>query len=103
MADKKTPIQRYVQERIQWIVIAEDNEKQEASKQGVSIRLEPGKVRVLDHMAKQLEVSRQALLLELVNTSLRELVEAYADTFGKDAQKVAQEIWTIGHHNSEDV
>lgn len=103
MANKQTHIQRYVQERIELIAIAEDRDKQEASKQGVSIRLDPGKVRVIDYMAKQLDVSRQGLLLELVNTSLLELVQAYADTFGKDAQKVGQDIWTMGNITVEDL
>lgn len=100
---QKSRLKRFVQERIELMAIAEDHDKEEAAKQGVSIRLDPGKVRVIDHMAKQLDMSRQALLLEFITNGLVEVIEAYSDTFGEDAQKVYREIVDLSRHTAEDL
>lgn len=100
---QESRLKRFVQERIELMAIAEDHDKEEAAKQGVSIRLDPGKVRVIDHMAKQLDMSRQALLLEFITNGLVEVIEAYSDTFGEDAQKVYREIVDLSRHTAEDL
>lgn len=83
--------------------IAEDQDKREAAKQGVSIRLSPGHIRGLDHMAKQLEVSRQALLLEMINSGLDEVINAWASSHGEDAKKVHREIWEMMSYKDGDL
>lgn len=99
----QTPLQRFVQERIELMYIAEDRDKQEAAKQGVSIRLDPGHIRGLDHMAKQLDISRQALLLELVKTGLHEVITEWANNQGDDSQKVYREIADLMSIKAEDL
>lgn len=103
MTNQPSPLQRFVQERIQFMYIAEDRDKQEAAKQGVSIRLDPGNIRGLDHMAKQLDISRQALLLELVKTGLDEVITAWANSQGDDSQKVYREIADLMSIKAEDL
>jgi len=103
MAKQATPLQRFVQERIELMYIAEDLAQRDAAKQGVSIRLDPGRIRGLDHMAKQLDISRQALLLELVSTGLHEVITAWADRQGDDREKVYREISDLMSIKAEDL
>ena len=101
--EAQTPLQRFVQERIELMYIAEDNDKREAAKQGVSLRLAPGQIRALDHMAKQLDMSRQALLLELVTTGLREVITEWANNQGEDSQRVFREITDLMTYQEGDI
>jgi hypothetical protein len=103
MKNQPSPLQRFVQERIESMAISEDQDKEEAAKQGVSIRLDPGRIRGLDHMAKQLDISRQALLLELVKTGLHEVITAWANSYGDDGQKVYREIADLMSFKTEDL
>jgi hypothetical protein len=103
MPKQVSPLQRFVEERLELMAIAEDHDKHEAAKQGVSIRLDPGKVRIIDHMAKQLDISRQALLLELVLTGLGEVIASYCNTFGEDSQKVYREIMGLSQYAEGDI
>lgn len=103
MKNQPSPLQRFVQERIEIMDIAEDRDKEEAAKQGISIRLDPGRIRGLDHMAKQLDISRQALLLELIKTGLHEVITAWADSQGESGQKVFREISELMSFKPEDL
>lgn len=89
------PFSNYVQERLQLIAINEDEAKQDQTKQSVTVRLNPGQVRLLDTLAKNLEHSRQALLLELITTGANHVAMAYADGFGDKAQEVYRELMEV--------
>lgn len=92
MSKQNNPFANYVQERLQLIYMNEEESKRESTKQGVSVRLDPGMVRAIDAMAKNLEQSRQVFLLELIRTGLHEVIKAYADSCGDKAQEVYREI-----------
>lgn len=103
MTDKPSPLQRFVQERIEMNAIAQDMDQREAGKQTVSLRLSPGQIRVLDHMAKQLEISRQALLVEFVTVGLREVVTEWARSHGEDGEKIHRQISELGAYQDGDI
>lgn len=88
-------LENFVKERIQMLIINEDEERREAAKQGVSIRLEPGKVRGLDFIAKELEVSRQALLQRIVESGLQTVIEAWADQQGEHSQEAYRKVLDV--------
>jgi len=93
----------FVQERIKMLVINEDEARREASKQGVSIRLEPGKVRAIDFIAKELDLSRQALLQKIIDTGLSEVIEAWADQHGDNAQEAYRKVCDLIAVREEDL
>lgn len=93
----------FVQQRVMDRIYNEDLEKREASKQGLTIRLDPGSVRGLDHMAKELELSRQALLLQIVTSGLEEVIAAWATEHGDKAQEVHRQIQKIMAITAEDL
>lgn len=82
------PFQSFVEERFVAMASAADADRQEAIKQGVTVRLEPGVIRGLDAMAKNLELSRQQLLVEIITKGLRSVIEAYADGHRPDEAQV---------------
>ncbi len=92
MPKQTNPFEQYVQDRLQAMYINEEENRREATKQGVTVRLNPGLVRGLDAMAKNLDQSRQVLLVDLITTSLYEVIKAYADSFGDKSQEVYREI-----------
>jgi hypothetical protein len=96
-------LKQFVQERFQLQVINEDEARREASKQGVSIRLDQGKVRGLDFMAKELDLSRQALLLEIVNSGLDEVIEAWAAQHGDKAGEAYRKVADLMSIQAEDL
>ena len=98
-----SPFQPLVQERIDLLQHRENRNNQEAAKQGLSIRLLPGQIRGLDYMAKQLDMSRQALLVELVTTGLQEVVSIWSNSHGDAGQKIYQEIADLMSIQTEDL
>lgn len=96
-------LKQFVQERFQLQVINEDEARREASKQGVSIRLDAGKVRGIDFMAKELDLSRQALLLEIINSGLDEVIEAWAGQHGDKSQEAYRKVADLMSIQAEDL
>lgn len=94
-------LKNFVKERIQMLIINEDEERREAAKQGVSIRLEPGKVRGLDFIAKELEVSRQALLQRIVEDGLQTVIEAWADQHGEHSKQAYRKVLDVMSREDE--
>lgn len=82
----------FVKERIQMLIINEDEAAREAGRQAISIRLEPGKVRAIDFIAKELDLSRQALLQRIVDVGMSEVIEAWADQQGEGAQEAYRKV-----------
>lgn len=103
MANAPTPFQHFVKKRIEEMAFSQDINEREAAKQGVSIRLDPGTIRGLDHMAKQLDMSRQALLLELVTSGLQQVIAAWSQSFGDDYQRIQREIADLMSIKAEDL
>ncbi|MNO87248.1 hypothetical protein D3C76_786670 [compost metagenome] len=95
-------LQEFVKERLQMLIINEDFERREAAKQGVSIRLEPGKVRGIDFIAKELDMSRQALLQRIVEDGMAEVIEAWAATH-EDAQQAYRNVQEVMSFREEDL
>ena len=54
-------------------------------------------------MAKQLDMSRQALLVELVTTGLQEVVSIWSNSHGDAGQKIYQEIADLMSIQTEDL
>ena len=60
----------------------------EADLQTISVRLRPGDVAIIDHMAKQLEWTRQQFLARVLDTSLLQLMAAFADKVGPESERM---------------
>jgi hypothetical protein len=95
MAKQTDPFENYVQHRLASIAMNEDEAARESTKQGVSVRLSPGQVRLIDTLAKNLEQSRQVFLVELINTSVNQVAMAYADSCGDKAQEVYKDLMSL--------
>lgn len=102
MAKQMNPFENYVQHRLASIAMSEEEDRREATKQGVSVRLSPGLVRGLDAMAKNLEQSRQVLLVELITSGLHQVIKAYADSCGDKSQEVYRELADLMSHQEGD-
>uniref|UniRef100_UPI0013A5A807 hypothetical protein n=1 Tax=Klebsiella pneumoniae TaxID=573 RepID=UPI0013A5A807 len=89
--------------RLTLIVMNEDEAKQDQSKQSVTVRLTPGQVRLIDTLAKNLEHSRQALLLELITNGINHVAMAYADSCGDKAQEVYRELMELTSYREGDL
>ena len=96
-------LKQFVQDRFKLQVMNEDAAMREAAKQGVSIRLDPGTVRGIDFMAKELDLSRQALLLEIINSGLGEVIEAWASQHGDKASEVHRKVSDLMSIQVEDL
>ena len=96
-------LQQFVQERFKLQVMNEEAAMREAAKQGVSIRLDPGSVRGIDFMAKELDLSRQALLLEIINSGLGEVIEAWASQHGDKTQEAYRKVADLMSIQAEDL
>jgi len=96
-------LKQFVQERFKLQVMNEDAAMREAAKQGVSIRLDPGTVRGIDFMAKELDLSRQALLLEIINSGLGEVIEAWASQHGDKAGEAHRKVSDLMSIQAEDL
>ena len=60
-------------------LVKDDAAKQrEAELQTISVRLRPGDVAIIDHMAKQLDWTRQQFLSRVIDTSLLQLMAAFS-------------------------
>jgi hypothetical protein len=92
MSKQNNPFGNYVQERLQIMAINQEEHSRESTKQGVTVRLDPGVVRAIDQIAKELDQSRQVFLVELIRTGLHEVIKAYADSCGDKAQEVYREF-----------
>lgn len=95
-------LQEFVKDRVDMLIIQEDIERREAAKQGVSIRLEPGKVRGIDFIAKELDMSRQALLQRIVEDGMAEVIEAWAGKH-EDAQEAYRNVQAVMSFREEDL
>lgn len=102
MPKKTNPFDDYVDHRLASIAMSEEEERREATKQGVTVRLNPGTVRLLDHLAKNLEQSRQVLLVELIRTGAEQVAQAYADHCGDKAQEVYRELLELTRYREGD-
>lgn len=82
------PFERFVEERFKIMAMNAEEDRAEAIKQGVTVRLQPGVIRALDAMSKNLDLSRQQLLVQLVETGLHAVIEAYAEGHRPDEREV---------------
>jgi len=96
-------LKQFVQDRFQPQVINEAEARREASKQGVSLRLEAGTVRGIDFMAKALHLSRQPPLLEMINSGLHEVTEAWAAQHGDKSQEAYRKVADLMSIQAEDL
>lgn len=69
----------------------------EADLQTISVRLRPGDVAIIDHMAKQLEWTRQQFLARVLDTSLLQLMAAFAEKVAPEgnSQQAYRELMDI--------
>lgn len=103
MAKKpENPFDNYVHHRLASIAMSEEEDRREATKQGVTVRLNPGIVRLLDQLAKNLEQSRQELLVEVIETGARGIAASYADHCGDKAQDVYRELMQLAQYQEGD-
>ncbi|HCF3694721.1 TPA: hypothetical protein NID02_006100 [Pseudomonas aeruginosa] len=103
MAKKpENPFDNYVHHRLASIAMSEEEDRREATKQGVTVRLNPGLVRLLDQLAKNLDQSRQELLVEVIETGARGIAAAYADHCGDKAQEVYRDLIQLTQHQEGD-
>lgn len=103
MPKKNNPFENYVDQRLASIAMSEEEDRREATKQAVTVRLNPGTVRLLDQLAKNLEHSRQVLLVELIEKSVQQVAEAYADHCGDKAQEVYRELMQLTSYQEGDL
>lgn len=103
MTKTTNPFTDYVDQRIASIAMSEEEDRREATKQGITVRLNPGIVRLLDQLAKNLEQSRQVLLVELIEKSAQQIAEAYADHCGEKAQEVYRELMQLTSFQEGDI
>jgi len=86
----------FIQQRVAAIAYAKEAESREGTLQGVTVRLSPGNVALLDHFARQLDYSRQQLLGHMLNLSLDQMMAAWIQGMPKDqASKVYRELQDI--------
>jgi len=102
MPKKSNPFESYVEERLHIMAAEHDYETREASKQAVTVRLNPPLIRLLDGLAERLQDSRQGLLLEMIGTSLHEIASSYSETFGDKAGEVYQELMDLKQYQDGD-
>lgn len=102
MPKKTNPFDDYVDHRLASIAMSEEEDRREATKQGVTVRLNPGTVRLLDQLAKNLDQSRQVFLVELIRTGAEQVAQAYADHCGDNAQEVYRELLELTRYREED-
>lgn len=102
MPKKTNPFDDYVEHRLASIAMSEEEDRREATKQGVTVRLNPGTVRLLDQLAKNLDQSRQVFLVELIRTGAEQVAQAYADRCGDKAQEVYRELLELTRYREGD-
>jgi len=102
---KKTPnpFDNFVEHRLASIAMSEEEDRREATKQSVTVRLNPGLVRLLDQLSKNLGQSRQELLFEIIHTGAQGIAAAYADHSGDKAQEVYRELMQLTSYQEGDL
>lgn len=103
MGKRMNPFENYVQQRLASIAMSQDEEAREGTKQAVTVRLQPGTIRLLDAMSKNLEQSRQLFLVELIEAGLHEVVQAYAGSCGDAADEVYRELSSLKSYQEGDL
>lgn len=103
MPKQTNPFASYVEERLHILAINQEEETREATKQSVTVRLNPPLIRLMDGLAEKLGHSRQAMLLEIIATSLHDIATAYADTHGDKAQEVYRELMDLKQFQEGDL
>lgn len=77
-------IQNFIHSRLSDLAHAADAEAMESKLQSISIRLQPGSVALIDHMAKLMDYSRQQFLSHLITLALDQAAKSWADTYPDD-------------------
>lgn len=90
------PFENFVNNRLCEIAHHAHEIEQEQSKQGVTVRLTPDQLRLVDTLAKELDHSRQALMVFLIDTGIQQVAQAYADAFGDKSQEVYMDLMRGG-------
>ena len=103
MPKQISPFASYVDERLQILAMNQEEETREATKQSVTVRLNPPLIRLMDGLAERLGHSRQAMLLEMISTSLHDIASAYAETYGDRAKEVYQELMDLKQFQEGDL
>ncbi len=73
-----------VESRLEEIIKHESAKQRESELQTISVRLRPGDVAIIDHMAKELEWTRQQFLARVIDTSLLQVMAAFAQSSAGD-------------------
>lgn len=91
------PFKNYVSNRLADMAQHAHEIEKENSKQGVTVRLKSDQLRLLDTLAKELDHSRQELMVILIDAGIQAMAEAYADVFGDRAQEVYMDLMRGGN------
>ena len=102
MKKEDNAFKAYVESRLQELILKEI-EASDVNKQPVTVRLGTGQVRMIDALAKELELSRQTLLQDVIRTGITQVAKAYADTHGDKAQEVYLELLKHTEIQAEDL
>lgn len=84
--------EQYINSRMEEIAREDMSKEDEKSLQTITVRVSPYRVRMIDNLAKDLDLSRQSVLASIIDIGVQQAVSAYADTFGEDSQKVYMEL-----------
>lgn len=93
------PFKEYVNSHLEELARAELEKNDDFIKQTISLRVTPYRLRLVDQLAKELDMSRQALLTSIIDIGVQQVASAYADTFGDDqSQQVYRELLEGASH-----
>lgn len=85
------PFKEYVNGRAEEMARSELHKSDEHTKHTVSVRLTQYRLNLVDQLAKELDLSRQALLVNIIDIGVQQVASAYADTFGDEQ---SQQVYT---------
>lgn len=85
------PFKEYVNGRAEEMARSELLKNDEHTKHTISLRLTQYRLNLVDQLAKELDLSRQALLVNIIDIGVQQVASAYADTFGDEQ---SQQVYT---------
>lgn len=87
------PFKEYVNGRAEEMARSELHKSDEHTKHTVSVRLTEYRLNLVDQLAKELDLSRQALLVNIIDIGVQQVASAYADAFGDDGGERSQQVY----------
>jgi hypothetical protein len=87
-------MKNFIKSRLDELAMTEYAQQRDAELQALSIRLPRGHVQLIDHLAKDLDYSRQQFMARVIDLALQDCMKAYAD-MSKDPQQEYRRLLEI--------